>query len=351
VQARAEPPARGARHGGPVLQRLIKPKQFLKDTDLALAGRGKTLKQIDALLAREQASQALMGKARSGPQSIEAKKALIAEHHAILAELVQLTGFWLRSHEHDTSRSRHRRPAIQSLHDEAQADVRTIDTTYQRIGLATLASKPSEFVAKIEGDASSVLTKLATPIGLAIPMPGDAVSGEVKVKIPCDQSGTSYVGFRVGLSAARMDNTTTSLSCEITFIGGVQVASFLDFGGEFGLTLTAQGKTPEQALKLISYGWYRAFRESPIVPREAANLLWGGSATTVGYLRSEQWAANIEKEAFSRKAGDVPLSSGVGSAATTNEYVRIGALAGVAATAKIGGVAELEASLATQLGT
>lgn len=360
VRSRPEPPAplepvAGARTGrtadGPVVQRLVSSKKFAKDTDLALATRGKTLKQIDAQLKRAHGQMAGMAQASRDGRPRNAIKGMLDSYHEILAELEQLTAFWLRSHEHDSSRSRHRRPAIQALHDEAASDIGKIGSSYQRLALQTPESQPSSFVAKLEGDASSVLTKLATPIGLAIPMPGDSVSGGLSVKIPCDQTGTSYLGFRVGLSAARMDNKATSLNCEIAFIGGVNVGSFLDLGGEFGLTLTAQGKTPEQALKLISWGWYRAFRESPIIPREVANLMWGGSATYVGWMRSEQWAANIEKEAFSRKPGDVPLSSGVGSAATTNEYVRIGALAGVSATAKLGEVAELEASLSTQLGS
>ncbi len=322
--------AGGASGGGALLQRLITSEQFTKQTSLTLASRGKTLKEIDRLLA--------VVKASNRPASPQ-----------VLSELVEVTRFWLDSHTGDKSRSRHREPAIRQVHDEAALQLRRARFASRHRG-ALVDATPSAFVRTMQGDASSALARLAGPIGLAIPKPGDAVSGEVSVKIPMDQSGSSYLGFRIGLSAARMDNKATSLSCEIALISGMQIAGIADIGGEVGLTLTAQGKTPEQALKLISYGWYRAFREAPGIPREIPNLMWGGSATSVGWVRSEQWAANIEKEAFQRKDGDVPLSSGVGSAATTNEYVRIGAMAGLSAEVDLVGVATAEAGISSQLG-
>lgn len=215
--------------GGPTLQRLVSTKTFKERTAVTMAVRGKTLEELDRLLAEYHELLKTSAHLKPGPGMNRLQQ--------VLTEIRDDARFWIDSHSDDTTaRGKKRRAVIQALHDDAQAE------------LITLRAGRSK--------------------GLA---------GDVHA-------------------------------------------------------------TPEQAMKLISWGWYRQFREARAIPREVANFMWGGSTTSVGFKRAEQWAANVEKEAFKRDyARDTALSSGVGSKATTNEYVRFGALAGIGAD--VGGVA------------
>ena len=324
----------GAPADGPVLQRLIDSKTFEKKTAVTMAVRGKTLEELDRLLAeyhRLVASGAYLK--RGSP---------LNRLQQVLTDICDDTRFWIESHAGDTTaRGKKRRAVIAELHSEALTELtemRTVRRGRQEAAVESFVAKDNAFLLKMTGSASSILETLGTAIGLAIPKPGDSVSADLAVRIPCDSYGVSFVGFRLHAEASRMDGTTTNVRLEAAVIGGAQIAGLADITGELGFFLQAQGATPQQAMKLISWGWYRQFREARAIPREVANFMWGGSTTSVGFVRSEQWAANVEKEAFKRDYDrDTALSSGVGSKATTNEYVRFGLLTGIGA--EVGGIA------------
>ncbi len=319
---------------GPILQRLVDSKTFEKQTAVTLAVRGKTLEELDGLLAeyhRLVASGAYLK--RGSP---------LNRLQQVLTDICADTRFWIESHADDTTaRGKKRRAAIAALHSEALTELtemRSVRRGRQEAAIEGFVAQENAFLMKMTGSASSILENLGTAIALAIPKPGDSVSAELSVKIPCDSYGVSFVGFRLLATASRMNGTATNVRLEAAVIGGAQIAGLADITGELGFFLQAQGATPQQAMKLISWGWYRQFREARAIPREVANFMWGGSTTSVGFKRSEQWAANVEKEAFKRDYGrDTPLSSGVGSKATTNEFVRFGMLTAI--SADVGGIA------------
>ncbi len=333
--------------GNIAVQRLMTTKEFKDKTSIAMAVRGQTLKDIEKKLDAYHAHKKRGGHLQVGPGMDKGLQ--------ILHDIVTDTDFWERSHKGDKSRSKKRAPGILELQQAAKSEIREMMEIRKAgathgMGEADFEPEANKFVAQMQGDASSILENLSRMISLAIPKAGDSVSGELTVKIPCDSYKISYVGFRILAEAARMDNTTTNVRFEVAVNGGANIAGMIDVGAELGFFLQSQGATPEQAMKLISYGWYRKFRES-LLPMEVANYMWGGSMTAVGWNRSEQWAANIEKEAFSRKEGDTPLSSGVGSEATTNQFVRMGMLAGVNAEAGLHGVLGVEAAAGLNVGT
>lgn len=318
----------------PTLQRLVSTKAFKAGTAVTMAVRGKTLEELDRLLAEYHKLVASNAHLKPGPTMNRLQQ--------VLTEIREDARFWLDSHADDTTaRGRKRRAAISGLYDDAQSEL--IDLRAARAaGLAgdvqAFVPQANGFLMTMTGSASSVLEQLGRAISLAIPKPGDSVSAELSVRIPCDAYGVSFVGFRLLAEAARMDGKATNVRLEAAVTGGAQIAGIADIAGEFGFFLQAQGATPQQAMKLISWGWYRQFREARAIPREVANFMWGGATSSVGFKRSEQWAANVEKEAFKRDDDrDTALSSGVGSKATTNEFVRFGALAGIGA--EVGGVA------------
>lgn len=333
----------------PVLQRLVSSKAFKKSTEVTLATRGKTMEELDKLLAEYHSLLKINAHVRPG--------AGMNRLQQVLTEIREDTRFWLQSHEGDkTDRAKKRRPAIQALHDEAQGELIAMRAT-RSVGLTgdveAFVPQENKFLLKMTGSASSILENLGKAISAAVPRPGDSVSATLHVKIPCDPNGVAEVGFRLLAEASRSDGLATKVRLEAALSAGATVAGLADLTGEFGFFLESHGKTPQEAMRLISWGWYRQFREARGIPREVANYMWGGSTTSVGFTRSEQWAANVEKEAFRRNySADTAMSSGVGSKATTNEYVRFGALAGI--SAEVGGIAksivDVEGSAATNLG-
>jgi hypothetical protein len=201
----------------------------------------------------------------------------------------------------------------------------------------------------MEGSASSILDKLSPIIAAAVPSPGDGANLEVGVKIPVDPSSSSYVGFKLSIGIQRQDRSTTKISLYAAVNGGGKIHGVADVGGELGAFIEAQGKDPKAALQLVSWGWYRRFRES-VLPREIASFMWGGSTGVVGWNRAETWAANVEKENLQYDPSK-PLSSGVGSDSTTNAYVRTGGSGSATASGAIRGIASMEGSVGLTGGT
>lgn len=311
------PPATG------LIQRLVDRQTFKKATEVRGAVRGTTLSELDKLLKEYDAANTIMGRMR------------------VLHEIVQVAELWRQDHENDkTDRANKRRGPIVQLQADALKELVPLRRATGRTALTQetiLTSGPSKYVAKRAASASSWLDSLGKAIGLAIPNPGDSVTGSFEVQIPTDSYGVSFAGFRLKVNASRSDNEATKVRAEVAVVGGAKVLGLADVKGEYGFFLEAHGKSPEHAMQLISFGWYRHFRESPFIPREIPNFMWGGHPGSVGYVRAERWAANLEKESFKREKQHVALSSGVGSRATTNEYVRMGQLAGL--SANVGGVA------------
>lgn len=334
-------PVDGARP--PVIHRLVyTSEQFRKNTDAGfLAGRGKTLKQIEKLLDEYHA----LCQGGKLPQSLpQIEKAIeILTHTKEDAEL------WLFNHEGDTSRSRHRTGGMKALINQIKnSDLKDLTAERDR-RLAAMAQKgldakpkemePNHFKAKMQGDVSSCLSKMAPLIQAAAPNPGDSGELEVQLECPVDPSGTGYLGMRFTVSIEHLEKKAMKLRMELAVTGGAKIGNVAKIGGELGGYVEAQGEDAKKTLDLVSYGFYRRFRESYWIPNEVANFMWGGSATSVGWKRSEKWAAKVEKENFKKKQN---LNSGPTGEDEEGAYVETGGLLGVGAEIGIKGVAKGE---------
>lgn len=296
--------------------------------------RGSTVEQIDTLLAE-------YDRMRQRSQQLSVGTGGIEKAVNLLTHVRDDIALWRRSHAQDSSRQK-QRAALDQLDVELIAELHELGQIHAAAvghGLAgDLVMKENTWKQKKEGSAYSVFQELAPVIGFLIPSPGDSSEFEIAVKIPVDPEAAGYVGFRLTVGAERLDRTTTKLSLEAAVTGGVRVMGAVDVGLELGGFIQAQGKDPQSALQLLSWGWYRRFRES-VLPREVANFMWGGSTGSVGWVRSEDWAASVERENFTR--GGKELSSGVGSASTTNAFVRTGGFGSVGAEGGVAGVVDL----------
>ena len=339
-----------------VVQRLLStPAEFKKLTYAGFASRrGKTLKEIQRLLARYH-------ELKQSGQHLDPRKPEMNEFENVLLDIVEDTELWLADHEGDTSRSRHRTRGMQDLNFLAHKELtefRKLRTTATQgptgtsgpLGAApTFTRATNKYKAKMQGSASKLLSFIGGVVSSSIPAPGDTSDLEVEAQIPVDPSASAYVGVKITGSAARMDKQATKLTFTFAVTGGAKIAGVANLSLELGSSIEAQGATPAKAMELISWGWYQRFRESKLLPREVANLMWGGSGSVVGWRRAERWAARVEKENFMVPQGqNRALSSGVGSAATTNAWVRTGAYFGAGAEGGVGGVAKVGG--AAQLG-
>ncbi|MCC6959298.1 MAG: hypothetical protein IT301_05580 [Dehalococcoidia bacterium] len=329
------PPPVRPRQATPV-QRLWSRTEFKEKTNAGfLAGRGKTMKQIDALLGEYDEIKSSGGQLTPGSKQDRAIN--------ILHEIVEDIDIWFSTHEGDKSRSTKRIPGLVKLQTDARkeaADLTAIraksrEFMGQKEELVTRTE--NQFKTQMEGNFSSILTKLGPVFSAAAPASGDTGEIEIAVKVPVDPSGTGYLGFRIKASVERLKKKAMKMRFELAVVGGAKIGNVAEIGGELGMYLEAQGGTPEQALELVSYGVYRRFRESSVLPREMANFIWGGSGTAVGWNRSEKWAAKVEKENFKDKATFTP-----GDSDTAGAYVETGGLAGVKAKGGIGGVVDAE---------
>lgn len=318
------------------VQRLWSREEFKTKTNAGfLAGRGKTMKQIDTLMGEFDEIKKTGGQLHPGSKQDRAIN--------ILHEIVEDIDLWFQTHEGDKSRSTKRIPGLMKLQADAKKELTELteirDKGREFLGETQepITRTENQFKSQMEGNFSSILTKLAPVFSAAAPASGDTGEIEVAVKVPVDPSGVGYLGFRIKASVERLKKKSMKMRFELAVVGGGKIGNVAEIGGELGMYLESQGATPEQALELISYGVYRRFRESKVLPREMANFIWGGSATAVGWNRSEKWAAKVEKENFKDKSTFTP-----GDSDQAGAYVETGGLAGVKAKGGIGGVVDAE---------
>lgn len=318
------------------LQRLWSKAEFKEQTDAGfLAGRGKTMKQLDKLIEEFDGIKVKGSHLLPGASQDRAIN--------ILHEIVENVGIWISTHEGDTSRSRKRVPGMNKMLADATKEAAELEGIREK-GREFMGEKQEPvtrtenlFKTQMEGNVSSVLAKLGPIFSAAAPASGDTGEIEVAVKIPVEPSGVGYLGFRIKATVERLKKQAMKMRFELALVGGAKIPNIAEIGGELGMYLEAQGGTPEKTLELVSYGLYRRFRESKFIPNEVANYIWGGSGTSVGWKRAEKWAAKVEKENFKDKSTFAAEDSDESGA-----YVETGALGGAKAKGGVGGVAELE---------
>ncbi len=330
----------------PSVHRLISTEDFKKQTNAGfLAGRGKTMKQIDALLAEYHALRAKGMHLQPGSTQDRAIN--------ILHEIRENVNLWMDTHEGDTSRSKKRTPGMAALFLDAGKELAELtkirDAAREFMGedQKPVERTENKFKTQMEGDVSSILSKIGPIIGAAAPSSGDTAELEIEVKVPIEPSGVGYLGFRFKASVERLKKQALKVGFEVAVTGGANIPNVVEIGGELGMYVEAQGATPQKAMELVSYGMYRRIRESRLIPNEVANFIWGGSGSSVGWKRAEKWAAKVEKENFKDKSLNL---GGTGDSDEEDAYVETGGLAGAKAKGGIGGVVDMEGSVGYKSG-
>ncbi len=183
VQAVVTRPAtpRKSQHGS--LQRLWTAEEFKKQTDAGLlTGRGKTMKKLDSLLVEYHGIREKGMHLQPGSTQDRAIN--------ILHEIREDVNLWMDTHEGDKSRSRKRVPGMTKLFIETGKELAELtkirDAAREFLGedQAPVERTENTFKTKMEGDVSSILSKVGPIIGAAAPSSGDSAEIENRGESP-----------------------------------------------------------------------------------------------------------------------------------------------------------------------
>lgn len=186
--------------------------------------------------------------------------------------------------------------------DRGKADSDKVDTAALQ-----LAASSDGTVTKIKdhyaGDAASCFRKLGKLIDFAVPAPGDGSSISLEVEIPIEPGLAVTLGLGAKASrgtqgkvdpgqAPKPTQVDIGLNVEAGVAGDVKVAKV---GGALGGYMAASAKSGADAAELLSYALFRKARQSPVVPREVTNFMWGeGNSDAFGWQVAESWSLDVE---------------------------------------------------------
>jgi hypothetical protein len=181
---------------------------------------------------------------------------------------------------------------IRSLRQTQSADFKTVTP----LVIGSKSDKLIKYEDK-HSQASSVLENLGMVVNKVVPDNGDTTEIEVDFQFPFEPSGVARIGGRFKVEASK-DDDMVKVRMEMAVTAGAKVP-FVQIKGEMGGYLESQAKSGADAMALVSYGLYRRFRESDVVPRGASNYLWGGNWGEDGKLSSDEWSRKMEERMFS----------------------------------------------------
>lgn len=148
-----------------------------------------------------------------------------------------------------------------------------------------------------KGSADSLFVKAAVLLNKAVSKPGDSASIEIEFEIPVDPTGVGFIGGRLKVEADKDDASMMKVRTEMAVTGGAKVG-IAKIKAELGGYIEAQAATAADAMNLYSYGLYRRFRESDVIPSEMTNYLWGGQTSKHGKKKAEAWSRELETRLF-----------------------------------------------------
>lgn len=160
-------------------------------------------------------------------------------------------------------------------------------------------------------------SKVAPLINAAVPNKGG--KAELEVKLAIDVCPPGYLGFDLNLELERSDKDSVKVRAELAATGGVRVPAIFDVKGKIGGYLEAEAQDSRKAMNLVSYGLYRRFLESKLIPERLVTTIWGGSWNkSVGKYKAQKFAQSAEQQIFGTEGGE-------------EAYVDLGFLAGISA--------------------
>lgn len=154
------------------------------------------------------------------------------------------------------------------------------------------------------GKADTIFANLGKAIDAVIPEDGESGSVELEVDFPL--GGIFEIGLRFSLEAER--DKFVTVHSELGVIAGVKIP-LIEVQAEIGGYTEVKAKTSADAMKLLSYGLFRRFRESKYLPEGASNYLWGGGTDKSGL--AEDFGSTVESTILAGGGDDVYVENGM----------------------------------------
>ena len=193
----------------------------------------------------------------------------------------------------------------------------------------------------LEGKMNSSLGSVTSKLGGLAKKPGDSGKFDFIVRVPVDPTASAFVGFEIKGDARRLQNKSLRIAMELNIVGGakipgVDVEAMGKLGGYFDVVVEHEGAGMEdEAFKadgkragdLLSFAFYRRFRESAIIPDAITNYMWGLGGKSIRAGESKSDAKYREAEAWGAAQEE---------AMRPGDYVETGLVVGGSAKAKVG---------------
>ncbi|MEL7039539.1 MAG: DUF4157 domain-containing protein [Cyanobacteria bacterium J06592_8] len=259
------------------------------------------------------------------------------------ADLESLATSWLTGHEDEASR-KYRYTGMLKFLAQIQYGRKNLDTQYpplqefpekgllndvdpntdvdnlmgydeeEQETIATLDEKTLKLSEKYYGTFDSVFEKFAPMIDAAVPQHRDKSQIKAEFAIPVG-AGIGILSLTGLFKAENKEAGKLKIRGEFSMGGGVSDPTgwLAKIVAELGGYFEAQGKNSINVMKQLSYGMYRRFRESSVIPRSLTNTLWGkGRSAAAKYKSSEAWAGDVEENVLgdTKKPDDVYVDTG-----------------------------------------
>ncbi|MCT7966855.1 DUF4157 domain-containing protein [Laspinema sp. D1] len=187
--------------------------------------------------------------------------------------------------------------ALEETRKEMNWQIAQFESHYQILTNTQTDSAEIKYLATQTSINSVLLTQVASAIELAVPMNGSATF-KFTLKIPLKPP--FFVGLGLEVEAERQENQF-KLRVEAVLEGGVKLWG-LEFKASVGFYSEAQADNAYNAIKLISYGFYRKALESSVVPNKIAYAIWSGETNDEGKAKwiVDAWEAKLRGEVLDK---------------------------------------------------
>ncbi|MEB3828429.1 eCIS core domain-containing protein [Phormidium sp. CCY1219] len=148
-----------------------------------------------------------------------------------------------------------------------------------------------------EDSLTKGFSRLAKLIDFAVPDPGDSCEVDIRIQVPI--YGGSYFVTQVKGSAEKGDEGEVETGLEVSMGAGWSAVG-IGIDLQFGAFFNSSAKTSDQAIGLISYGFYRKVQH---IDASAAARVWGAGGEKIDKVEgqknlAESWGAMMEEWLF-----------------------------------------------------
>jgi len=264
---------------------------------------------------------------------------------ALLYQMKDMTGYWMDQNGNNAKRTQ-RKAGMTAFDQHLDANISTLegylggkmrgtqvktfvgsgalDTNVAQGETMSEKDKVGERVNSIKaehaGSAQSMFRKLGRIISTMAGHSGEKTEINMELKFPVGHG--FFLGGHLKLTAETdidpfkkvkqggkdVPNAYTKVHSDLTITGGWEIPEIAEVKAELGGYLETRGESPEHAMLLMSYAFYRRLMDTKCSPLQSvAGYIWGGYMSGSGVKLASLWAGKVEKEALGKEGAYAEL--------------------------------------------